>query len=39
MQQVEGKGRFGSAASAEGYAIQMGALPEYNPGSAVAGSP
>ena len=35
MQQAEGKGRFGSGASAEGYAVQMGALPEYYPGSAV----
>jgi hypothetical protein len=29
MQKAEGKGGFGSAASAEGYAIQMGALSEY----------
>ena len=39
MQQAEGKGRFGSAASADCYAIHMGALPEYYPGSAMAGSP
>jgi hypothetical protein len=34
-QKTEGKGRFGNEASAEGYAIQMGALSEYYLGNAA----
>jgi len=32
MQEAVGKGRFGSTATAEGYAIQMAAPPKWNPG-------
>ena len=39
MRQAQGGGRVGSAASAEACAIPMGALPEYYPACAVAGSP
>ena len=38
MQKGEDMGHFGSEASPESYAIQRGVLPEYYPGSAVAGS-
>jgi len=39
MRQAQGGGRVGSAARAEACAIPMGALPEYYPACAVAGSP
>ena len=35
MRKAEAEGRFGSAASAEGYAIPMGALSEYYPHNRV----
>jgi hypothetical protein len=35
MQRAQGKGRFGSAAGAGRYAIQMGALSEYYLGNAA----